>query len=122
MHACALQVSIVAFKKGQLRVLSHAWDRNMGGRALDDVLFNYFAAEFQEKHKLDVRTNLRGAFRLRVGCEKVWPACMPALHMLPWLATFHLALLEVGRTVFFLWRSIRGCVRGDADVVSGSAI
>ena len=64
-------MSIVAFKKGQLRVLSHAWDRDMGGRALDDVLFDHFAAEFQTKHGLDVRTNLRAAFRLRVGCEKV---------------------------------------------------
>ena len=92
MHACALQVSIVAFKKGQLRVLSHAWDRNLGGRALDDVLFNYFAAEFQEKHKLDVRTNLRAAFRLRVGCEKVCvcTACQPfatVLNVWPGLAT-----------------------------------
>jgi heat shock protein 4 len=76
MHACG-QVSIVAFKKGQLRVLSHAWDRDMGGRALDDVLFNHFAAEFQAKHGLDVRSNLRAAFRLTVGCEKV-RACLHA--------------------------------------------
>ena len=61
----------MAFKKGQLRVLSHAWDRNLGGRDLDNVLFNYFANEFKEKYKLDVRTNPRSAFRLRVGCEKV---------------------------------------------------
>ena len=38
-----MQVSLVAFKKGQLRVLSHAWDRNLGGRDLDNVLFEYFA-------------------------------------------------------------------------------
>ena len=61
----------MAFKKGQLRVLSHAWDRNLGGRNFDDVLFDYFAKEFQEKYKLDVRTNLRAAFRLRMACEKV---------------------------------------------------
>jgi heat shock protein 4 len=66
-----MQVSIVAFKKGQLRVLSHAWDRNLGGRDLDNVLFEYFANEFQERYKLDVRTNLRGSFRLRMACEKV---------------------------------------------------
>lgn len=66
-----MQVSIVAFKKGQLRVLSHAWDRQLGGRALDDVLFDHFAAEFQAKHGLDVRTNPRAAFRLRMGAEKV---------------------------------------------------
>ncbi|EIE18231.1 heat shock protein 70E [Coccomyxa subellipsoidea C-169] len=67
----AFQVSIVAFKKGQLRVLSHAWDRNLGGRDLDNVLFNHFANEFKEKYKLDVRTNPRSAFRLRLGCEKL---------------------------------------------------
>ena len=66
------QVSIVAFKKGQLRVLSHAWDRNLGGRDLDNALFEYFAQEFQEKYKLDVRTNARASFRLRMACEKVW--------------------------------------------------
>ena len=76
MHAWP-QVSIVAFKKGQLRVLSHAWDRDAGGRALDDVLFNHFAAESAEKHKLDVRSNPRASFRLRMGCEKV-RACMRA--------------------------------------------
>ena len=70
-----MQVSIVAFKKGQLRVLSHAWDRQLGGRALDDVLFDHFAAEFQAKHGLDVRSNPRAAFRLRMGCEKVRAAC-----------------------------------------------
>ncbi len=69
-------MSIVAFKKGQLRVLSHAWDRNLGGRDLDNVLFNYFANEFKEKYKLDVRTNPKSSFRLRVGCEKVQPAPM----------------------------------------------
>ncbi|KAK9833522.1 hypothetical protein WJX81_001116 [Elliptochloris bilobata] len=67
----ALQVSIVAFKKGQLRVLAHAWDRNLGGRNFDAVLFDYFAAEFQAKHKLDVHTNARASFRLRVACEKL---------------------------------------------------
>ena len=66
-----VQVSIVGFKKGQLRVHSHAWDRNLGGRDLDNVLFEYFAQEFQEKYKLDVRTNARASFRLRMACEKV---------------------------------------------------
>jgi len=64
-------VSIVAFKKGQLRVLAHSWDRNLGGRDFDAALFDHFVAEFQAKHKLDVRTNARASFRLRVACEKV---------------------------------------------------
>lgn len=66
----------MAFKKGQLRVLSHAWDRNLGGRDLDNVLFNYFANEFKEKYKLDVRSNPRSSFRLRMGCEKVQPVLL----------------------------------------------
>ena len=69
--SAARQVSIVAFKKGQLRVLAHSWDRNLGGRDFDAALFDHFAAEFQAKHKLDVRTNARASFRLRVACEKV---------------------------------------------------
>lgn len=74
-----MQVSIVAFKKGQLRVLSHAWDRNLGGRDFDEVLFNHFCAEFGAKHKIDIKSNARASFRLRQACEKV---CM-ALSTLP---------------------------------------
>ncbi|KAK9813890.1 hypothetical protein WJX73_003481 [Symbiochloris irregularis] len=67
----ALQVSVVAFKKGQLQVLSHAWDRNLGGRDFDEVLFEHFVKEFDAKHKLDIKSNARASFRLRVACEKM---------------------------------------------------
>lgn len=33
---------VVALKKGQLQVLSNAWDRDLGGRDLDAVLFEHF--------------------------------------------------------------------------------
>lgn len=33
---------MVALKKGQLQVLSNAWDRDLGGRNLDIVLFEHF--------------------------------------------------------------------------------
>jgi hypothetical protein len=36
------QVCVVALKKGQLQVLSNAWDRDLGGRNFDQVLFNHF--------------------------------------------------------------------------------
>ena len=36
---CALQVNVVAFKKGQLKVLAQGWDHNRGGRLFDEVLF-----------------------------------------------------------------------------------
>lgn len=68
---CALQVSIVAFKKGQLQVLAHAWDRNLGGRNFDEVLFEHFVKEFNAKYKLDITSNARASFRLRLSCEKV---------------------------------------------------
>lgn len=64
-------MSIVAFKKGQLRVLAHAWDRNLGGRDLDELLFEHFCKEFGDKHKIDIKSNARASFRLRLACEKV---------------------------------------------------
>ena len=36
------QVCVVALKKGQLQVLSNAWDRDLGGRDFDAVLFEHF--------------------------------------------------------------------------------
>ena len=70
-HHTLLQVSIVAFKKGKLEVLAHAWDRNLGGRDFDEVLFDCFVKEFGDKYKIDIRSNPRASFRLRMACEKV---------------------------------------------------
>ncbi len=64
-------MSIVAFKKGKLQVLAHAWDRNLGGRDFDEVLFDHFCEEFGAKHKIDIKSNARASFRLRLACEKV---------------------------------------------------
>jgi heat shock 70kDa protein 4 len=61
----------VAFKKGQLQVLAHGWDRNLGGRNFDDVLYDHFVKEFNAKYKLDVNSSPRASFRLRLACEKV---------------------------------------------------
>ena len=66
----ATQVCIVALKKGQLAVLSNAWDRNLGGRDFDRVLFDHFAAEFEQKHKIDIRSQPRSAYRLLRACER----------------------------------------------------
>eukprot|EP00210_Caulerpa_lentillifera_P001316 g1266.t1 len=70
MGHSSLQVCIVALKKGQLRILSSCWDRNLGGRDYDEVLFHHFAAEFKQKMKLDVLKNDKACFRLRTNCEK----------------------------------------------------
>lgn len=62
---------VVALKKGQLKILSCCWNRNLGGRDYDEVLFEHFAAEFKQKTKLDVKNSPKACFRLRTNCEKV---------------------------------------------------
>lgn len=67
----SLQVCIVAFKKGQLKILSHSFDRNLGGRDFDEVLFQHFVAKFKEEYKIDVFQNAKACLRLRAACEKL---------------------------------------------------
>ncbi|XP_019455356.1 PREDICTED: heat shock 70 kDa protein 15-like isoform X3 [Lupinus angustifolius] len=69
-HA-SMQVCIAGFKKGQLKILAHSYDRSLGGRDFDEVLFNYFAAKFKEEYKIDVFQNARASLRLRAACEKL---------------------------------------------------
>ncbi|KAG9459291.1 hypothetical protein H6P81_003799 [Aristolochia fimbriata] len=69
-HA-SMQVCIVGFKKGQLKILAHASDRCLGGRDFDEVLFQHFAAKFKEEYKIDVYQNARACTRLRTACEKL---------------------------------------------------
>ncbi|KAG1365334.1 putative Heat shock 70 kDa protein 16 [Cocos nucifera] len=68
---CDTQVSVAAFESGQMRVLSHAFDANLGGRDFDEVLFNYFSEHFKEQYKIDVGSNARASMRLRMACEKL---------------------------------------------------
>lgn len=65
------QVSIAAVKKSGLQIRSHAWDRALGGRDFDELLFDHFADEFKAKTKADVRGNKKACFKLRVACEKL---------------------------------------------------
>jgi heat shock protein 4 len=69
-HA-SMQVCVAAFKKGQLKILGHSFDRCCGGRDFDEVLFNYFADKFKEEYKINVTTNARASIRLRAACEKM---------------------------------------------------
>jgi heat shock 70kDa protein 4 len=63
--------SIVAFKKGELTVLSTAFDRHFGGRNFDKALIDHFAAECSEKHKIDVKSNAKAMVRLASAVEKL---------------------------------------------------
>ncbi|RDX94006.1 Heat shock 70 kDa protein 16, partial [Mucuna pruriens] len=68
---CDTQVSIATFQVGQVKILSHAFDRSLGGRDFDEVLFSHFAAKFKEQYSIDVYSNSRACKRLRVACEKL---------------------------------------------------
>lgn len=68
---CDTQVSIASFEAGYMKILSHAYDRSLGSRDFDEVLFKYFAAQFNEQYNIDVYSNVRASVRLRVACEKL---------------------------------------------------
>ncbi|WIA27991.1 hypothetical protein OEZ86_010580 [Tetradesmus obliquus] len=65
------QVSIVSFRKGGLAVRCHTWDRDLGGRDIDELLFNHFCKEFQARFKIDVRANAKASFKLRSQCQRL---------------------------------------------------
>ncbi|KAF3316827.1 adenyl-nucleotide exchange factor sse1 [Orbilia oligospora] len=64
-------VSIVSFRKGELTVLSTAYDRHFGGRDFDKAIADHFADEFKEKFKIEVKSNPKAYTRLMTGVEKV---------------------------------------------------
>ncbi|KAJ6258265.1 Heat shock protein [Drechslerella dactyloides] len=64
-------VSIVSFRKGELTVLSTAYDRHFGGRDFDKAISEHFAKEFKEKFKVDVHSNPKAYTRLMAGVEKL---------------------------------------------------
>jgi len=66
-----MSVAIVAFKKGQLTVVSTAYDQHLGGRDFDKALVDHFAQEFQHKYKIDVKSNSKALHRVYAGVEKV---------------------------------------------------
>ncbi|XP_067306558.1 heat shock protein 105 kDa isoform X1 [Pseudorasbora parva] len=71
MGHSALQVSICAFNKGKLKVLSTAFDPYLGGKDFDQRLVEYFCAEFKSKYKMDVKSKDRALLRLTQECEKL---------------------------------------------------
>ncbi|KAA8520059.1 hypothetical protein F0562_014315 [Nyssa sinensis] len=68
---CDTQVAVASFEPGHMKILSHAFDSNLGGRDFDEVLFRYFAAQFKEQYNIDVYSNARASTRLRASCEKL---------------------------------------------------
>ncbi|KAL8228275.1 hypothetical protein R6Q57_015859 [Mikania cordata] len=68
---CDTQVTVAAFEHGHMKILSHSFDNQLGGRDFDEVLFKYFAEKFKEQYNIDVYTNTRACVRLRASCEKL---------------------------------------------------
>ncbi|KAH0293825.1 heat shock protein 70 [Aureobasidium namibiae CBS 147.97] len=64
-------VSIVEFRKGELKVISTAYDRHFGGRNFDKAIVDHFAAEFKEKFKVDINENPKAKLRVVAACEKL---------------------------------------------------
>ncbi|XP_012287319.1 97 kDa heat shock protein isoform X2 [Orussus abietinus] len=67
----ALQVSVCAFHKGKLKMISSASDCHLGGRDIDEILAQYFCLDFQSRYKIDVHSNPRAYQRLLAEVEKL---------------------------------------------------
>ncbi|GLH02084.1 Heat shock protein 68 [Gryllus bimaculatus] len=69
-HA-SLQVSACAFHKGKLKMLASASDPHFGGRDIDQTLANHFSTDFQNRYRIDPRSNMRAFLRLSTEVEKL---------------------------------------------------
>ncbi|KAK3671606.1 adenyl-nucleotide exchange factor sse1 [Recurvomyces mirabilis] len=63
--------TICEFRKGELKVVSTAWDRHFGGRNFDKAIMDHFRTEFKEKFKIDVYENPKAKVRLASAVEKL---------------------------------------------------
>ncbi|KAI9669123.1 MAG: Hsp70 protein that interacts with Zuo1p [Alyxoria varia] len=64
-------VSVISVKGGMYSILATSHEYGLGGSALDEVLIEHFAKEFQKKNKSasDPRKDARGAAKLRLESE-----------------------------------------------------
>ena len=58
-----MQVCVVRFTKSGLKILATAFDRNLGGNAFDQAMFDHFCAECKETKKIDIKSNARASLR-----------------------------------------------------------
>ncbi|KAK4465276.1 putative heat shock protein Hsp88 [Cladorrhinum samala] len=63
--------SIVEFKKGELAVKGHAWDRHFGGRNFDKAIVEHLQKEFHGKYKIDIKSNPKALCRVYAAAEKL---------------------------------------------------
>ncbi|XP_047973315.1 heat shock 70 kDa protein 15-like [Salvia hispanica] len=77
----SLQVCIAAFKKGQLKILAHTFDRSLGGRDFDQALYQYFAAKFKDEYMIDVYQSAAACKSLREILKKMLSANNPEVEI-----------------------------------------
>jgi len=63
--------SIVEFKKGELAVKGHSYDRHFGGRDFDRAIVEHLQKEFLGKYKIDIFTNPKALTRVYAAAEKL---------------------------------------------------
>ena len=63
--------SICEFRKGELKVISTAYDRHFGGRNFDKALVDHFRNEFKTKNKIDIYENPKARVRVAAAVEKL---------------------------------------------------
>lgn len=63
--------TVAAIKKGEMKVLGTGYDKHFGGRDFDRAITEYFADEFKEKFKIDIRTNPKAYSRVLTAAEKL---------------------------------------------------
>ncbi|KAF7189187.1 Heat shock protein hsp88 [Pseudocercospora fuligena] len=63
--------SICEFRKGELKVVSTAYDRHFGGRNFDKAIIEHFRNEFKEKNKIDIYENPKARVRVAAAVEKL---------------------------------------------------
>ncbi|KAH9384736.1 hypothetical protein HPB48_026749 [Haemaphysalis longicornis] len=64
-------VSVLTVAEGSMfEVRATAGDTHLGGEDFDNRLVEHFVAEFQRKHRKDLRANPRALRRLRTACER----------------------------------------------------
>ncbi|ODV93580.1 hypothetical protein PACTADRAFT_4483 [Pachysolen tannophilus NRRL Y-2460] len=64
-------VSVVAVKKGELKVLGSSSDKHFGGRDFDHAIAEHFADEFITKYKINIRENPKAYSRVLTAAEKL---------------------------------------------------
>eukprot|EP01059_Diplonema_ambulator_P026912 TRINITY_DN443_c0_g1_i1.p1 TRINITY_DN443_c0_g1~~TRINITY_DN443_c0_g1_i1.p1 ORF type:complete len:815 (+),score=372.49 TRINITY_DN443_c0_g1_i1:125-2569(+) len=67
----ATYITTVKFWQGNLKVLSHVYDKHLGCRDFDLALADHFRKEIQAKYKIDVYEQKKAKIRLLAGCEKI---------------------------------------------------